>query len=74
MKLKTILAALLLSSALIHADPALFGLEIGKASVADVKAKYSTTYTGVNKYSNEVVIENDEIKVKSKGTLHYQAF
>lgn len=25
-------------------------------------------------FENEVVIENDEIKVKSKGKLHYQAF
>ena len=67
MKLKTILAALLLLTALIHADPAPFGLEIGKASVADVKAKYSTTYTGINKYSNGDVYDLDVSELSLDG-------
>lgn len=44
---------LLLSlSAAAYADPAPFGLELGKTTVAEAKAKYRVTETGTNKYSN----------------------
>lgn len=67
MTLKTILAASLLIMTLLHADPAPFGLEIGKASVADVKAKYSTKYTGINKYSNGEVYDLDVSELSFEG-------
>lgn len=34
------------------ADPAPFGLELGSATIADMKKQYSATYKGVNKYSS----------------------
>jgi hypothetical protein len=33
------------------ADPAPFGLELGKATIADMEKKYSASYKGMNKYS-----------------------
>lgn len=40
-----------LMTAVAVAEPAPFGLEMGKATVDDLKAKYSAELTGVNKYS-----------------------
>jgi len=34
-----------------HADPSPFGLQIGKSSIDDAKAKYSILNPGINKYS-----------------------
>ncbi len=48
---KTIFAILLSLPTLGAADPAPFGLEIGKATFKDVKAKYSVQVTGINKYT-----------------------
>lgn len=35
-----------------HADPAPFGLEIGKTTISEMKKQYRATKTGVNKYTN----------------------
>ena len=45
-------AALTLSSMSVWADPAPFGLELGKATIADMEKKYTANYTGINKYSS----------------------
>lgn len=39
-------------SAAVAADPAPFGLEIGKVTVADAEKMYALQQTGINKYSN----------------------
>ncbi|MCX7099417.1 MAG: hypothetical protein NTV43_16090 [Methylococcales bacterium] len=51
--MKLIFACLLLQASItVFADPAPFGLEIGKATLADVEKTYSIEQqTGVNKYS-----------------------
>jgi hypothetical protein len=49
-KLLSIVILLCLSLNL-SADPAPFGLEIGKASLNDIKKKYSIQHTGKNKYT-----------------------
>lgn len=49
---KLIIALFLCLSFTANADPAPFGLEIGKATVNDVKKKYKSEYTGNNKYSH----------------------
>ena len=48
---KIVIAALLTLPMVAAADPAPFGLEIGKATIKDVKAKYSAQKIGINKYS-----------------------
>ncbi len=48
---KIVFAALLALPMVAVADPTPFGLEIGKATIKDVKAKYSAQKTGINKYS-----------------------
>jgi len=48
---KILIATLLSLPMLAMADPSPFGLEIGKATIKDVKAKYSAQKTGINKYS-----------------------
>lgn len=50
---KIVIATLLLLALpmVATADPAPFGLEIGKATIKDVKAKYSAQKTGISKYS-----------------------
>ena len=45
-------AALSLSAMNASADPAPFGLEIGKATIAEMKSKYRAELTGTNKYSH----------------------
>lgn len=49
-KFNAILVGLLMSF-VVMADPAPFGLEIGQATVEQMKKKYTATYKGVNKYS-----------------------
>lgn len=63
------LMASLLAATLIHADPAPFGMQIGKATVADVKAKYSINQAGMNKYSNGAMYELDPSELSMEG-LH----
>jgi hypothetical protein len=41
----------------VFADPAPFGLQIGKATVSTLKAKYSVQYKGMNKYSQGEMYE-----------------
>lgn len=48
---KIVIAALLSMPMVAIADPSPFGLEIGKATIKDAKAKYSAQKTGINKYS-----------------------
>lgn len=56
---KVVIAALLALPVVAAADPAPFGLEIGKATIKDVKAKYSAQKTGFNKYSNGEMYDLD---------------
>jgi hypothetical protein len=56
---KILILALLVMPIVVMADPAPFGLEIGKATISDVKAKYSAKKTGVNKYSQGDMYELD---------------
>jgi hypothetical protein len=44
--------ALFFTSAAVIADPKPFGLEIGKATIADAEKAYNIEKTGTNKYSN----------------------
>jgi len=48
---RVLMAAVLFLSMPAIADPSPFGLEIGKATVADMKARYGAEFTGINKYS-----------------------
>jgi hypothetical protein len=50
--LSTVLAGMLLASSAVMADPAPFGLELGKATIADVTAKYRANRTGFNSYTD----------------------
>ena len=43
----------------VTADPAPFGLEIGKATISDVKKKYKALHTGENKYTGGDVYSLD---------------
>lgn len=49
---KGIALALTLTSSVAFADPAIFGMELGKMTESELKAKYNVTHTGTNKYSN----------------------
>lgn len=49
---KIVLAFMVAVPGLALADPAPFGLELGKTTVAEAKAKYRIEETGTNKYSN----------------------
>jgi hypothetical protein len=46
------LLSLFCISAPVLADPSPFGLALGKASVGDLKKKFSVSYTGKNRYSD----------------------
>lgn len=56
---KLVIAALLVTPAFSWANPAPFGLEIGKATIKDVEAKYGAERTGINKYSNGEMYDLD---------------
>lgn len=49
---KGIALALAMLSSSIFADPAIFGMELGKMTEKDLKAMYNVNHTGINKYSN----------------------
>lgn len=49
--IKKIVLGLSLVSTVVLADPAPFGLQMGKATSADVKSKYNAKFSGINKYS-----------------------
>lgn len=65
--IKKILASLLFAPVLAFADPAPFGLELGKSTIDDVKNKYSVENAGINKYSNGEMYELDVSEVKFDG-------
>lgn len=44
--------ALAMISSSVFADPAIFGMELGKMTEKDLKAMYTVNHTGTNKYSN----------------------
>ena len=64
---KSLLIALSLASTLSIADPSPFGLEIGKASIQDVKGKYSLTSAGINKYSQGKMYEMNPSELNFQG-------
>ncbi|AVP96509.1 hypothetical protein C7S18_04540 [Ahniella affigens] len=47
-----LLTTMLMTAGAAFADPAPFGLELGKATLTDAKAKYRLKELGINKYSN----------------------
>lgn len=51
------------------ADPTPFGLQMGKVTPEDVKAKYSIKQAGMNKYSNGTMYELDPSELSLEG-LH----
>lgn len=59
MKLKTILAALLLASTILQADPSPFGLEIGKSTLNMMKEKYASNYVGTHNLTQGEVYDLD---------------
>ena len=61
------IAVLLIVPTLTMADPAPFGLEIGKASIKDVKDKYNTKSAGINKYSLGEMYDLDVSEIKFDG-------
>lgn len=65
--IKKIVLGLSFVSSLVLADPAPFGLQIGKATVADVKSKYSMKHIGMNKYSNGAMYELDATELPLEG-------
>ena len=60
-------AALTLSATLSWAAPAPFGLEIGKATVADVKAAYPVQSAGTNAYSGGEMYQIDVSRIEFDG-------
>lgn len=64
---KIILTALLTLPMVASADPAPFGLEIGKATIKDVKAQYGVKNAGVNKYSGGEMYDLDVSKIDFEG-------
>ena len=66
--MKKLMVAILLSTSLsVLADPSPFGLEIGKATIEDVKAKYKLTHTGTNKYSKGDMYTIDTSQINFDG-------
>lgn len=61
------LAALLLLSGAASADPAPFGLEIGKATISDARAKYQLKESGVNEYTKGPMFEVSPTQVDFNG-------
>ena len=49
------------------ADPAPFGLEIGNATIQDVKQKYNAKRIGINKYSNGEMYALDVSRIELDG-------
>lgn len=49
---KGIALAISLFSSSVFADPTIFGMELGKMTEKDLKAKYNVSHTGTNKYSS----------------------
>ena len=64
-----ILIALILffASFTANADPAPFGLELGKTTIAEAKSKYTLRETGINKYSNGSMFSIDTSEVNFEG-------
>lgn len=52
MKVILSLLLVLLFETVLFANPAPFGLEIGKISIEETKAKYSIEYVGINEWNN----------------------
>ncbi|MDR2151262.1 MAG: hypothetical protein LBO72_00420, partial [Helicobacteraceae bacterium] len=48
-------------------NPSTLGLEVGKSTIADAKAKYSLKSTGINRYSEGEQFEIDVSGVKLDG-------
>lgn len=48
-------------------EPAPFGLELGKATIKEVRAKYSTKNAGINKYSKGEMYELDVSQINFDG-------
>jgi hypothetical protein len=59
MKLKSILAASLLVSTILQADPSPFGLEIGKSTLNMMKEKYASNYVGTHNLTQGEVYDLD---------------
>lgn len=64
---KFALAALLSLPMAVLADPAPFGLEIGKDTIKEVKTKYRITHTGINKYSMGDMFSVDTSQINFDG-------
>lgn len=64
---RSVVAVLLLVPAIAIADPSPFGLEIGKATIKDVKSKYSAKSVGTNKYSQGEMYDMDVSKISFEG-------
>lgn len=64
---KILILALLVMPIIVMAEPSPFGLEIRKATVSDVKAKYNAKKTGINKYSNGEVYGLDVSGINFEG-------
>lgn len=54
-----VVAIMLFFPCLAIAEPSPFGLEIGKATISDVKAKYKAKSVGINQYSNGEMYDLD---------------
>lgn len=65
--IKSVVAALLLVPAIAIADPSPFGLEIGKATIKDVKQKYSAKSEGFSNISNGEVYSLDVSEISFEG-------
>lgn len=63
----SLIAFVLLLPAVVLADPAPFGLEIGKATVKDVKSKYGAKHSGTNKYTKGEMYDLDVSRISLEG-------
>ena len=64
---KWVTAVLIFFPLVAFADPAPFGLEIGNTTIEDVKQKYNTKRTGINKYSHGEMHALDVSKIEFDG-------
>ena len=62
-----LLIGILSTSGLCAADPAPFGLEIGKTSITDLKKKYSVSKAGINAYSGGMMYKVSTAHIKFEG-------
>jgi len=64
---KAVILMWVLMCSICQADPAPFGLELGKTTIAEAKAQYTLTSAGTNKFSNGEMFSMDLTELNFEG-------